>query len=63
MNFNNCFLLGMPGPLEILVILIVLLVLFGANKVPEIGRHLGKGLREFKKAMNSEETDEENKKD
>lgn len=35
---------------EIFIILIVVLLLFGANKIPEFARGLGKGMREFKKA-------------
>ena len=35
---------------EIFIVLIVVLLLFGANKIPEIARGLGKGMREFKKA-------------
>ncbi len=35
---------------EIFVILLVVLLLFGANKIPEIAKGLGKGMREFKKA-------------
>ena len=35
---------------EIFVILLVVLLLFGANKIPDIARGLGKGMREFKKA-------------
>jgi len=38
------------GPLEIGVILLVVLLLFGAKKLPELARGLGKGIREFKKA-------------
>ena len=41
----------MPGPLEIVVILLVVLLLFGAKRLPEIGRALGEGIREFKKAI------------
>lgn len=37
------------GPLEILVILIVALVVFGPGKLPEIGRQVGRGVREFRK--------------
>jgi sec-independent protein translocase protein TatA len=37
------------GPLEILVILIVALVVFGPNKLPQIGRQVGRGFREFRK--------------
>ena len=43
--------MSMPGPLEVIVILLVVLLLFGAKRLPEIGRALGEGIREFKKAM------------
>jgi sec-independent protein translocase protein TatA len=36
------------GPVELLIILFIVLLLFGAKKVPEMGRGLGSGLREFK---------------
>jgi len=42
--------MGSIGPWEIIIILIVGLVLFGAKKLPEIGKSLGKGIREFKQA-------------
>ncbi|MBI4971144.1 MAG: twin-arginine translocase TatA/TatE family subunit [Candidatus Omnitrophica bacterium] len=45
----------MPGPIEMLVILVVALLLFGANKLPEIGRSVGKSIQEFKKALQGEE--------
>ena len=38
------------GPPEIVVILLVVLLLFGAKKLPEFARGLGKGIKEFKKA-------------
>ncbi len=40
--------LGVP---ELLVIMIIVLVLFGAGKLPAVGRHLGKGLRQYRKAQ------------
>ncbi len=46
------------GPLswpEILIILLVLLLLFGAKRLPEMGRSLGKGMREFKDAVTGNE--------
>ncbi len=43
--------MSMPGPLEIIVILVVVLLLFGAKRLPEIGRALGEGIREFKKSI------------
>ena len=42
--------MGMPGPLELIVVLLIVLLVFGASKLPDIGRSLGKGIREFKKA-------------
>ena len=41
--------IGMP---EILVILLVVLLLFGAKRLPEIGASMGKGIREFKRSFN-----------
>ncbi len=41
---------GSIGVQEILLILLIALLLFGAKRLPEIGRGLGKGIREFKKA-------------
>ncbi len=38
------------GPLELLLILVITLVVFGPKKLPEISRALGKGLREFRRA-------------
>ena len=43
--------MSMPGPPEVIVILMVVLLLFGARRLPEIGRALGEGIREFKKAL------------
>ncbi len=50
----------MPSWQEMLPILILLLVIFGARKLPEIGAGLGKGIKEFKKSV--KEIDEEDKK-
>ena len=40
------------GPFELVFVLIVLLLLFGAKRLPELGSGLGKGIREFKRSMN-----------
>jgi len=53
---------GSIGVPEILLILLVILILFGARRLPEIGKGLGKGIREFKKASR-EITDEINRDD
>jgi sec-independent protein translocase protein TatA len=44
---------GMPGPMEMLIILVVVLVLFGAKKIPELARSLGRATKEFKEAKSA----------
>jgi sec-independent protein translocase protein TatA len=39
------------GPLEIVLVLIIVLVIFGPRRLPEMGRSLGKGIREFKDSV------------
>ncbi len=48
---NAIFLLGMPGMGEWVVIGLFVLVFFGAKKIPEFAKGLGKGIREFKDAV------------
>lgn len=40
----------MPGPTELLIIAFIIILMFGARKLPELAQGLGKGIREFKKA-------------
>jgi sec-independent protein translocase protein TatA len=42
--------MGMPGPMEIVLIVAVIVLLFGAKKIPELAKGLGQGIKEFKKA-------------
>ena len=49
MNDELAFLGGLGGP-EIILILAVLLIFFGAKRIPELAKGLGKGIKEFKKA-------------
>ncbi len=42
------------GPLEIILVLIVALVVFGPKKLPDLGHSLGKGIREFKGSVTGE---------
>lgn len=42
---------GNVGPLEVLIVLIIALVVFGPKRLPELGRSLGKGVREFRGSL------------
>ena len=56
-------LLGMIGWQQILIIAIIILVLFGGKKIPEMMRGVGKGMKEFKDATKADvETEEDDKK-
>ena len=49
-HMKTILLIGMPGPMEMVIIALVVLIFFGAKKIPEIARGMGKGIREFKDA-------------
>jgi sec-independent protein translocase protein TatA len=49
--------LGLENPLHILIVLLVLLLLFGAKRLPEMGRGLGRGLHEFKANLTGHQTE------
>lgn len=53
-------LLGIIGGQEILIILLIVLVLFGGKKIPELMKGLGKGVKEYKNAMNGVEDEVKN---
>jgi sec-independent protein translocase protein TatA len=53
-------MLGNIGPLEIGVVLIIALIVFGPKRLPELGNSLGRGLREFKETISGEKTDDKN---
>ncbi|HTD58850.1 MAG TPA: twin-arginine translocase TatA/TatE family subunit [Solirubrobacteraceae bacterium] len=46
--------MGLDNPLHIAFLLVILLLVFGARRLPEIGRSLGSGLREFKQSVTGE---------
>jgi sec-independent protein translocase protein TatA len=54
----NYTLLFSPGPVEIIVIVLIVLLLFGGRKIPELMRGLGKGMKEFKNAQRDDAEDE-----
>ena len=49
------FPLGVVGPWQIVIIALVILLLFGGKKIPELMRGLGKGMKSFKEGMNEVE--------
>ena len=49
--------MGNLGAGEILLIVLVILILFGSKKIPELAQGIGKGMREFKKALNEVQED------
>lgn len=47
--------MGRIGPLEIILILVIVLLLFGGKKIPELMKGLGRGMKEFKEASKNEQ--------
>ncbi|MGO9567653.1 MAG: twin-arginine translocase TatA/TatE family subunit [Desulfomonilaceae bacterium] len=47
--------MGIPAPTELILILLILVVVFGGKKIPEIMGSIGQGIKTFKKSMESEE--------
>ncbi len=48
--------MGLDNPIHVAFLLVILLLVFGAKRLPEIGRSLGSGLRGFKDSINGEQT-------
>ena len=57
---NHLLFIGNLGVGEIIVIALIVLLLFGGKKIPELMKGLGKGVRSFKEGMNNIENDIEN---
>ena len=49
-------MIGLTSPTHLALLLLIALLLFGAKRVPEIGRSLGSGMREFKESITHEHT-------
>jgi sec-independent protein translocase protein TatA len=50
---------GWIGPWEIAILLVIVLLVFGPKRLPEMGRSLGRGMREFKNSITGKDEDEE----
>ncbi len=51
------FLFGTVGPQELLLVLLIVVIIFGARKLPDLGKSLGDGIRNFKKAISGKDDD------
>ena len=49
--------MGVPGTQELLIILAIVVLLFGAKKIPDLAKGMGKGIKDFKKAMKEDESE------
>ena len=56
MNVST-ILFGAPGPSEYLLIAIIIIILFGGKKIPELMGGIGKGIKEFKKATSDDDSE------
>jgi len=56
----SSIIIGMIGPWQIAIIVLVVVLLFGGKKIPELMKGVGKGIREFKDGINPEEKDNSN---
>jgi sec-independent protein translocase protein TatA len=53
MPFNNI------GPMELIIVLVIALIVIGPKRLPEVGKSLGKGMREFKDSLSGDSRDED----
>jgi sec-independent protein translocase protein TatA len=49
------FFLGPVGPTELILIILIIVIIFGARKLPELGKSLGEGIKNFRKSISSKE--------
>jgi len=50
---------GSIGPFELIIVLAIALIVLGPKKLPEVGRSIGNGMREFKESLSGERRDED----
>jgi len=51
LHLEKCLLFGMPGPFELIVILLIILLVVGPKRLPELMKSIGKSLKSFKQGM------------
>ncbi len=54
--------MGMPGIWELVIIFLIVLIVFGAGKIPKLAKDVGSGIKEFKKAISGEDDNKNEKK-
>jgi sec-independent protein translocase protein TatA len=53
------FLFGPIGPQELLLVLLIVVIIFGARKLPDLGKSLGEGIRNFKKSIGGKDKEDD----
>jgi sec-independent protein translocase protein TatA len=48
-------MLGSIGPTELILILLIVIIIFGARKLPDLGKSIGEGIKNFKKSMSTKD--------
>ncbi len=56
-------MLGSIGPTELILILLIVIIIFGARKLPDLGKSIGEGIKNFKKSMSAKDDDPSKKTD
>ncbi|MDD8025110.1 MAG: twin-arginine translocase TatA/TatE family subunit [Acidobacteriota bacterium] len=57
------FLFGTLGPQELILILLIVVIIFGAKKLPDLGKSLGEGIKNFKGSVSGKDKDDKEKND
>lgn len=53
------FFIGPVGPTELILIILIIVIIFGARKLPELGKSMGEGIKNFKKSIASKDKEED----
>jgi sec-independent protein translocase protein TatA len=53
-------MLGSIGPTELILILLIVIIIFGARKLPELGKSIGEGIKNFKKSVSEGKSEDHN---
>lgn len=61
-NITLNYAFAMPGVMELVIIFLIVLVLFGAGKIPSIAKDIGSGIKEFKKSIKDNPDEDKEKK-